>query len=248
MSNAPFVAGRIAPLSVLELATVQEGQSAEAGLAAVTAVARRADELGFRRMWLAEHHGFRSVGSVAPAVLTAHLAANTARIRLGSGGVLLTHHAPLVVAEQFTTLSALHPGRIDLGIGRGPGTKDERMLRALRNTQDAAAQNFDAALEELLDLLTDDAPHRVLPGTGNTHPEPWLLSTSITGARLAAMTSSPGAHTGWPAPTATSTFPRPSAAASCSRLRTASSRCSSSSTSPTRKRTPSKATAKSSLH
>jgi luciferase family oxidoreductase group 1 len=186
LSNAPFVTGRIAPLSVLELATVQEGQSAEAGLAAVTAVARRADELGLRRMWLAEHHGFRSVGSVAPAVLTAHLAANTSRIRLGSGGVLLTHHAPLVVAEQFATLSALYPGRIDLGVGRGPGTKDERVLRALRNTSDAAAQNFDAALEELLDLLTDDAPHRVLPGTGNTHPEPWLLSTSITGARLAA--------------------------------------------------------------
>lgn len=177
--------GHVPPLSVLELATVQEGSSATAAFAAVAALARRADELGFRRFWLAEHHGYRSVGSVAPAVLAAHLAGSTSRIRLGSGGVLLPHHAPIVVAEQFATLSALYPGRIDLGVGRGPGTSDERVLRALRSDTDTAADKaYREDLIELLTYLAGDAPIRTLPGAG-APAQPWLLASSVAGAELA---------------------------------------------------------------
>lgn len=171
------------PLSVLDLATVQEGSGAQAAFAAVTALARRADELGLTRFWLAEHHGYRSVGSIAPAVLAAHLAAGTARIRLGSGGVLLPHHAPVVVAEQFATLSALYPGRIDLGVGRGPGTTDPRVLGALRSDPDAPSYRADLA--ELLRYLSGDASVRVLSGT-SAPAQPWLLSSSVSGAELAA--------------------------------------------------------------
>lgn len=178
--------GHIPPLSVLELATVQEDSSADAALAAVTNLARRADELGFRRIWLAEHHGYRSVGSVAPAVLAAQVAATTARIRVGSGGVLLPHHAPIVVAEQFATLAALHPGRVDLGIARGPGTTDDRVLHALRsNHRTKGDDTYRADLNELLDHLDADAPIRPLANL-RTPPEPWLLSSSVAGAELAA--------------------------------------------------------------
>ncbi|MFI6360949.1 MsnO8 family LLM class oxidoreductase [Streptomyces sp. NPDC050743] len=135
--DAPFgcttaALGALPPLSVLELALVEEGRGMRDGLAAGVSTAQRASELGFRRVWVAEHHRYRSVGSVAPPVLSAHLAAMTSGIRIGSGGVLLTNHVPLAVAEQFGTLSAVHPGRIDLGIGRGPGTDDLDTVRALR--------------------------------------------------------------------------------------------------------------------
>ena len=182
----PWASGRIPPLSILELATVQEDSSAEAALTAVTDVARRAEELGFRRIWLAEHHGYRSVGSVAPAVLAAQVAARTERIRVGSGGVLLPHHAPIVVAEQFATLAALHPGRVDLGIARGPGTTDDRVLHALRSAHRTKGQGtYHADLTELLGYLDGDAPIRPLANL-RTPPEPWLLSSSVAGAELAA--------------------------------------------------------------
>lgn len=184
------VNGHVPALSILELATVQEGSHADAALAAVTALARRADELGFRRFWLAEHHGYRSVGSVAPAVLAAQIAATTSRIRVGSGGVLLPHHAPLVVAEQFATLAALHRGRVDLGIGRGPGTTDDRVIHALRSGTVAAGDAYHADLAELLEYLAGDAPIRPLPGLRTT-PEPWLLSSSVAGAQLAGQMGLP---------------------------------------------------------
>src|SRR4051812_21917742 len=110
------------PLSVLELATVGSGQSSAEALAATTRVAEAADRLGYSRIWVAEHHNMPAVASTSPPVLIAHLAAATDRIKVGSGGVMLPNHAPLVVAEQFALLEALHPGRIDLGIGRAPGT------------------------------------------------------------------------------------------------------------------------------
>ncbi|RKR86837.1 luciferase family oxidoreductase group 1 [Micromonospora pisi] len=174
------------PLSVLELATVEEGRGAGESLTAVVSMARRAAELGFRRVWVAEHHRYRSVGSVAPPVLAAHLAATTAGIRVGSGGVLLPHHAPLTVAEQFTTLAALHPGRIDLGVARGPGTSDPDTIRALRRGADPATEaEYRADLVELLDHLAEVTGGRVLPGAADV-PTPWLLASSVAGAELAA--------------------------------------------------------------
>ncbi|MFF3518946.1 LLM class flavin-dependent oxidoreductase [Streptomyces sp. NPDC002573] len=179
-------AGLLPPLSVLDLALTQEGASARDALAAVVSTARRASELGFRRVWVAEHHGYRSVGSVAPSVLSSHLAASTSGVRVGSGGVLLTNHAPLAVAEQFTTLAALHPGRIDLGIGRGPGTNDLDTIRALRRGADRATDDeYRADLIELLGYLADADARRVLPGA-DALPEPWLLSSSVAGSELAA--------------------------------------------------------------
>ncbi|GAA0361753.1 LLM class flavin-dependent oxidoreductase [Microbispora corallina] len=174
------------PLSVLELAMVEDGTSAADGMAAVAATVRRAGELGFRRAWVAEHHGYQPVGSVAPPVLAAHLAATTPGIRIGSGGVLLPNHAPLVVAEQFATLAALHPGRIDLGVGRGPGTTDPATIRALRRGGEQATDaEYRADLVALLDYLAGAYGAPVLPG-GDGTPEPWLLSSSVAGAELAA--------------------------------------------------------------
>ncbi|MGI5138529.1 LLM class flavin-dependent oxidoreductase [Streptomyces sp. CA-106110] len=180
----PSAAGLLPPLSVLDLALTEEGAGARDALAAVVSTARRASELGFRRVWVAEHHRYRSVGSVAPAVLSSHLAASTSGVRVGSGGVLLTNHAPLAVAEQFTTLAALHPGRIDLGIGRGPGTNDLDTIRALRRGADRATDDeYRAGLVELLEYLADADARRVLPGA-DAFPEPWLLSSSVGGSEL----------------------------------------------------------------
>src|ERR1700709_190711 len=119
------------PLSILDLAPVRRGETAADSFAASVARARRAEDAGYRRIWYAEHHNMPSIASSATSVLIAHVAAHTERIRLGSGGVMLANHPPLVIAEQFGTLGALHPGRIDLGLGRAPGT-DARTLSALR--------------------------------------------------------------------------------------------------------------------
>src|SRR4051794_9124058 len=125
------VAWHVVPLSVLDLAPIGTGSTATAALATSTKLVQLVEDLGFRRYWVAEHHGMPGIASSSPAVLIAHLAAVTERIRVGSGGVMLPNHQPLVIAEQFGTLDALHPGRIDLGIGRAPGT-DQRTARALR--------------------------------------------------------------------------------------------------------------------
>ena len=118
------------PLSVLDLALVSEGTTSATALAETTVLAQLADELGFHRFWVAEHHNMPTVASTAPPVLIAHLAASTKRIKVGSGGVMLPNHPPLVVAEQFALLEALHPGRIDLGIGRAPGNRRRHRGRA----------------------------------------------------------------------------------------------------------------------
>ena len=117
------------PLSVLDLAVVNEGGTSAQALAATTALAQRADALGYHRFWVAEHHNMPLVASTTPPVLMAHLAARTDRIRIGSGGIMLPNHAPLVVAEHVAALEALHPGRIDLGLGRAPGTSRRRRWR-----------------------------------------------------------------------------------------------------------------------
>ena len=129
----PGVVLGMVPLSVLDLATVTRGSTPAEALADTTRLAAVVEELGYRRMWVAEHHGMPSVASSAPAVLIGHLADATTTLRVGAGGVMLPNHSPLVVAEQFATLEALHPGRIDLGLGRAPGT-DPFTARALRRT------------------------------------------------------------------------------------------------------------------
>ncbi|HEY3941362.1 MAG TPA: LLM class flavin-dependent oxidoreductase [Acidimicrobiales bacterium] len=174
------------PLSVLELATVGAGSSPAQALQETTELARTVEALGFRRLWVAEHHGMAAVASSAPAVLIAHLAAATTTLRVGSGGVMLPNHVPLVIAEQFGTLEALHPGRIDLGIGRAPGT-DQLTARALRRSADVGADSFPDDVVELLGYFLGARDHpKAIPGEGYL-PEVWLLGSSVFSASLAAM-------------------------------------------------------------
>ncbi|WP_165989684.1 LLM class flavin-dependent oxidoreductase [Streptomyces sp. YIM 98790] len=185
-----------AVLSVLDLATVGTGHTAREALAASVRLARRAEELGYHRLWVAEHHSLPGVASSSPAVLLSHLAAHTSRIRLGSGGVMLPNHAPLVIAEQFGTLEALAPGRIDLGLGRAPGS-DGATAAALRRTDRLreGAEDFPQQLTELLGFLDGDFPptHRyrrvhAVPGPvqgATARPPVWLLGSSGFSAELA---------------------------------------------------------------
>lgn len=168
------------PLSALEVATVQTGAAPVDTLRDTGAFAQEAERLGYRRLWYAEHHHSPAIGAFPPVVLTAHAAALTSVIRLGSGGVLAPNHAPVTLAEQFGTLGALHPDRIDLGIGRGPGTFHEPTARALRR---GAGPTTDAEYHEdvaaILSFLTEEVAVGPLP-------EPWLLASSDAGAGLAA--------------------------------------------------------------
>jgi luciferase family oxidoreductase group 1 len=179
----------VIPLSVLELATVATGSSPARALAETTALAVEVERQGYRRLWVAEHHGMPAVASSAPAVLIAHLADATTTLRVGSGGVMLPNHAPLVIAEQFATLEALHPGRIDLGLGRAPGT-DHVTARALRRTLELGAEGFPNDVVELIKyLLPADGPpgHPFAnPGAGYL-PEMWLLGSSTFSAQLAGV-------------------------------------------------------------
>ncbi len=178
------------PLSVLDLVPIASGSNASAALAASTALARRVEELGFRRYWVAEHHGMPGVASSSPAVLIAHLAAATSRIRVGSGGVMLPNHQPLVIAEQFGMLDALHPGRIDLGIGRAPGT-DARTARALRRGTDAlGADDFPEHLQELAAYFRGEGPVVAVPAHGQ-RPDMWLLGSSGYSAQVAGLLGLP---------------------------------------------------------
>ncbi|MEV4642299.1 LLM class flavin-dependent oxidoreductase [Actinoplanes sp. NPDC049548] len=173
------------PLSILEVAPAEDARPAPEVLSATVAAVRRADELGLRRAWFAEHHGAPLIASAAPPVLVAHAAATTSRIRAGSGGVLLPNHAPRAVAEQFATLDALHPGRIDLGIGRGPGTFDPMVVAALqRGAAPTTDDTYRAGITELLGYLAGEAGPPLLPGYRAT-VQPWLLSSSTAGASLA---------------------------------------------------------------
>jgi luciferase family oxidoreductase group 1 len=175
------------PLSVLDLAPIAAGASAADALAGTTRLAQRADELGFRRFWVAEHHNIPSVASTAPEVLIAHLAARTQRIRVGSGGVMLPNHAPLAVAERFGMLEALHPGRIDLGLGRAPGT-DQRTAMALRST---SPEHFEEQFAQLRGHL--GAGYRGMRAVAGEHTEPelWMLGSTDGGARIAAQLGLP---------------------------------------------------------
>jgi luciferase family oxidoreductase group 1 len=175
----------LVPLSVLDLAAVGPGESIAMSFRGSVALARLAERTGYARVWYAEHHSIDSIASAATSVLIAHVAAHTTKIRLGSGGVMLPNHSPLTIAEQFGTLAELHPGRIDLGLGRAPGG-DPRTLRALRRDRNSA-EGFPRDIVELRALLGENGLRgvRAIPGHG-THVPLYILGSSLFGAELAA--------------------------------------------------------------
>jgi luciferase family oxidoreductase group 1 len=177
-------------LSVLDLSPIVEGGNASDALRNSVALAQHAERLGFRRFWLAEHHNFPGVASAATSVVIAHVAGNTQTIRVGAGGIMLPNHTPLVIAEQFGTLEALFPGRIDLGLGRAPGS-DMFTQRALRR-EPRAAETFPEDVAELMAWFRGDASAhvRAVPGAGAEVPI-WILGSSLFGAELAAVLGLP---------------------------------------------------------
>jgi luciferase family oxidoreductase group 1 len=190
------------PLSILDLATVGEHQAVRDSLEATVVLAQRAEQAGFNRVWYAEHHNMASIASSATSVLIAHVAAHTQRIRLGAGGIMLPNHSPLTIAEQFGTLAELHPGRIDLGLGRAPGS-DQLTQRALRRGP-MAAEDFPQDVVELHGYLS--GPSRIpgveaTPGRGTDIPL-YILGSSLFGASLAAVLGLPFAFASHFAPDA----------------------------------------------
>lgn len=178
-------------LSLLDLATVERDGDIGAALAHSVELAQTAEECGYERVWYAEHHNMPSIASSATAVLIAHVAAHTRTIRLGAGGIMLPNHSPLVIAEQFGTLAELHPGRIELGLGRAPGS-DQATFRALRGTH-SAAENFPNDVIELQQLLGSELPRTAVnayPGRGTDVPLV-ILGSSMFGASLAAQLGLP---------------------------------------------------------
>ena len=178
--------GQGIPLSVLDLAPIVEGGDASEAFRHSLDLARHAERLGFARFWLAEHHGMPGVASAATAVVIGHIAAGTSSIRVGAGGIMLPNHPPLVIAEQFGTLASLFPGRIDLGVGRAPGS-DQPTMRALRRSP-AAADTFPQDVIELMSYFQEPGPEQIVlavPGAGLDIPV-WILGSSLFGAQLAA--------------------------------------------------------------
>lgn len=179
------------PFSILDLSPIPAGATAADSLRNTLEYAQHAERLGYQRFWLAEHHNMSGIASAATSVVIAHVAAGTRTIRVGSGGIMLPNHSPLVIAEQFGTLASLHPGRIDLGLGRAPGS-DQTTMRALR--RDAlSADRFPQDVQELQRYFADDDPHRpvrAIPGAGLDVPL-WLLGSSTFSAQLAAMLGLP---------------------------------------------------------
>jgi luciferase family oxidoreductase group 1 len=177
----------VPPFSVLDLAPICEGGSAGETLRNSLELARHAERLGYERYWLAEHHNMPGIASSATSLVIAHVAAGTSRIRVGAGGIMLPNHAPLVIAEQFGTLATLFPGRIDLGLGRAPGT-DPRTAYALRRNLSGDSDQFPQDVVELLQYLGKPRPGQrvhAIPGEGTDVPV-WILGSSLFGASLAA--------------------------------------------------------------
>lgn len=175
------------PFSILDLSPVGEGYSVRDALDQSRQMAIKAEEQGYKRVWLAEHHGMPGIASAATSIVIAHVGAATKKIRVGSGGVMLPNHSPLVIAEQFGTLEALLPGRVDLGLGRAPGT-DMRTASALRRNMEAGAENFPQDIVELKHLLGTPIENQAIiavPGTEANVPL-WLLGSSLYSAHLAA--------------------------------------------------------------
>jgi luciferase family oxidoreductase group 1 len=190
------------PLSLLDLAQIPEGGTAQTALHRSRELAQHAEKLGFRRFWLAEHHNMAGIASAATSVAIGFVAEGTSTIRVGAGGIMLPNHAPLVIAEQFGTLDALYPGRIDLGLGRAPGS-DQPTMRALRRDP-MSADSFPSDVQELQALLGDPAPNQhiqAVPGQGS-HVPLWILGSSLFGAQLAAALGLPYAFASHFAPAA----------------------------------------------
>ena len=179
------------PFSVLDLAPIIQGSDAAHSFRNTVDLAQHAERWGYNRYWLAEHHGMPGIASAATAVLIGHVAGKTQTIRVGAGGIMLPNHSPLVIAEQFGTLEALHPGRIDLGLGRAPGS-DPVTARALRRNLSSDADEFPRDVVELMDFMSDQPRQKVraVPGTGARVPV-WILGSSLFGAQLAAMLGLP---------------------------------------------------------
>lgn len=174
------------PFSVLDLSPITEGSDARASFANTLDLARHAERLGYRRFWLAEHHGMPGIASAATAVLLGHVAGGTQSIKVGAGGIMLPNHAPLVIAEQFGTLESLYPGRIELGLGRAPGS-DQATARALRRNLTSDPDEFPQDVVELMEYFAG-SPRRTVkavPGAGLNVPI-WILGSSLFGAQLAA--------------------------------------------------------------
>ena len=170
--------------SVLDLVPVREGGSVGDALAAATALARTAQDAGCKRFWVAEHHAMKGIAGGATSVVLAHIGNATSTIRIGSGGIMLPNHSPFQIAEQFGTLDALFPGRIDLGLGRAPGAGPE-LQRALRKDLHRAAEMFPQDVAELIALMAGETAVQPTPGVG-AKPEFWMLGSSLFGAQLAA--------------------------------------------------------------
>ena len=179
-------------LSILDLAPITQGSTAGASLANSLDLIQHAESWGFERYWVAEHHNMTGIASSATAVVIGHLAQGTSRIRVGAGGIMLPNHAPLVIAEQFGTLASLYPGRIDLGLGRAPGT-DGLTSQALRRELSGSVDDFPRDVVELQHYFKDPEPGQqvlAVPGYG-THVPLWILGSSLYGAGLAAMLGLP---------------------------------------------------------
>jgi len=190
-------------LAVLDLAPIVEGGSAKQAFDNSVDLARHAERWGYVRYWVAEHHNMLGIASAATAVVIGHIAGATSTIRVGAGGVMLPNHAPLVIAEQFGTLESLYPGRIDLGIGRAPGT-DQMTAHALRRTLTGNVDNFPRDVMELRDYFAEPKPDRhvrAVPGAGLNVPL-WILGSSLYGAQLAALLGLPYAFASHFAPAA----------------------------------------------
>jgi luciferase family oxidoreductase group 1 len=180
-------ADRVIPFSVLDLAPIVTGGDAAQALRNAVDLARHAERWGYLRYWLAEHHNMPGIASAATSIAIAHVAANTSTIRVGAGGIMLPNHAPLVIAEQFGTLDALYPGRIDLGLGRAPGT-DPLTTRALRRTLAGDVASFPNDVVELMEYFRPPQPGQMVtavPGAGANVPI-WILGSSLYGAQVAA--------------------------------------------------------------
>ena len=180
------------PFSILDLSPIPRGATASEALRNTLALAQRAESLGYKRYWIAEHHNMPGIASAATAIVIGYVAGGTRTIRVGSGGIMLPNHSPLVIAEQFGTLASLHPGRIDLGLGRAPGT-DMMTARALRRDFADSAEQFPQDVQELQNYFAAPQPGqyiRAVPGAGLEVPI-WLLGSSLFGAQLAAMLGLP---------------------------------------------------------
>ncbi|MFY1825522.1 LLM class flavin-dependent oxidoreductase [Myxococcus fulvus] len=180
------------PFSVLDLSPIRQGSDAADALRSTLDLARHVERWGYQRFWLAEHHNMTGIASAATAVVIGHVAQGTSRIRVGAGGIMLPNHSPLVIAEQFGTLETLYPGRIDLGLGRAPGT-DQRTASALRRSRVDTSDAFPQDVAELQAYFQDPEPQqavRAVPGMGLKVPL-WILGSSLFGAQLAAVMGLP---------------------------------------------------------